>query len=102
MNGTASTDTWFAGLFGIKHFNVSAHANGAARARRARGHRGRDRPHGLHVRHEGPGCFCRDLDNAKDGVQSMLKLLNPPYAQVGMVAFPPVQDDLDERMRRAL
>ena len=27
MTATASTDTWFAGLFGYKHFNVTAHAN---------------------------------------------------------------------------
>ena len=26
-SGTATTNTWFAGIFGIDHFNVSAHAN---------------------------------------------------------------------------
>ena len=35
--------------------------------------------------------FCTDLDNAKDGVQTLMLLMNPPYAQIGMVAFPPVQ-----------
>jgi hypothetical protein len=34
---------------------------------------------------------CTDLDNAKSGVRTMLNMLNPPYAMVGMVAFPPVQ-----------
>jgi hypothetical protein len=37
------------------------------------------------------GSFCTDLDNAKDGVQTLLGIMNPPYAQIGMVAFPPVQ-----------
>jgi hypothetical protein len=34
---------------------------------------------------------CVDLDNAKDGVRTMLGILNPPYAKIGMIAFPPVQ-----------
>jgi hypothetical protein len=34
---------------------------------------------------------CIDLDNAKDGVRTMLGILNPPYAEIGMVEFPPVQ-----------
>ena len=32
----------------------------------------------------------------------MLKNLNPPYAEVGMVAFPPVQTHIHERMCRAV
>ena len=91
VNGTASTDTWFAGLFGIKHFNVSAHANACSPCSST--------PVDIVVAIDRTGSmcdtkdgtFCRDLDNAKDGVQTMLKLLNPPYAQVGMVAFPPVK-----------
>ncbi len=35
---------------------------------------------------------CTDLDNAKDGVHTLLSILNPPYAQVGMIAFPPLDD----------
>ncbi len=33
---------------------------------------------------------CTDLDNAKEGVHTLLSILNPPYAQVGMIAFPPL------------
>ena len=29
-------------------------------------------------------------NNAKDGVHTLLSMLNPPYAQVGMIAFPPL------------
>ena len=92
VNGTATTDTWFAGLFGIKHFNVSAHANACSPCSST--------PVDIVIAIDRTGSmcdtkygnnFCTDLDNAKDGVQTMLKLLNPPYAQVGMVAFPPVQ-----------
>jgi hypothetical protein len=38
-----------------------------------------------------PDGTCTDLDNAKDGVRTMLGILNPPNVQVGMVAFPPVE-----------
>jgi hypothetical protein len=34
---------------------------------------------------------CVDLNNAKAGVRTMLNSLYPPYAQVGMIAFPPLQ-----------
>jgi hypothetical protein len=37
------------------------------------------------------GTDCTDMNGAKEGVQQMLRILNPPYAQVGMVSFPPVQ-----------
>ena len=33
---------------------------------------------------------CIDLNNAKDGVHTLLSMLSPPYAQVGMIAFPPL------------
>jgi hypothetical protein len=33
---------------------------------------------------------CIDLNNAKNGVRTLMGMLNPPYAQIGMVAFPPL------------
>ena len=30
------------------------------------------------------------MNNAKEGVHTLLSMLNPPYAQVGMIAFPPL------------
>ena len=55
----------------------------------ARRHRRRDRPDGLDVHADGRGGNCIDLDNAKDGVRTMIGMFNPPPAQIGMVAFPP-------------
>jgi hypothetical protein len=37
------------------------------------------------------GTDCADMNAAKAGVRSMLATLNPPYAKIGMVSFPPVQ-----------
>ena len=91
VRATGMTNTWFARIFGLNHFDLAAHANACspcsstpvdivsrstARDRCAR------RP---------TSGNCIDLDNAKDGVRTMLGMLNPPAAQVGMVAFPPVQ-----------
>jgi Flp pilus assembly protein TadG len=92
VNGTASTNTWFAKIFGINQFNVSTHANACSPCSAT--------PVDIVVAIDrtgsmcspvGAGFTCTDLNNAKDGVRTMLKNLNPPYAQVGMVAFPPVQ-----------
>jgi hypothetical protein len=92
VSGTASTNAWFAKLFGIDHFNVSAHASACSPCS--------SNPVDLVIaidrtlsmcRPTGPGGTCTDLDNAKDGVRTMLGILNPPSTQIGMVAFPPVQ-----------
>ena len=42
------------------------------------------------------GTNCTDLDNAKDGVRTMLKLFNPPSAEIGMIAFPPLESTASE------
>ena len=90
--GTASTNTWFAKIFGINHFDV-VHARERVQSVLVDAGRHRDR-----VDRTGSMCSptdssgnCIDLDNAKDGIRTMLSDLNPPYAQIGMVAFPPVQ-----------
>ena len=92
VNGTGSTNTWFARIFGITHFNVAAHANACSPCSST--------PVDVVLAVDRTGSMCSptdsqgnciDLDNAKDGIRTMLGILNPPYAQVGMVAFPPVQ-----------
>ena len=92
VTGTASTNTWFAKLFGISHFDVATHANACSPCSST--------PVDIVIAIDRTGSMCSptgkngactDLNNAKDGVQTMLGILNPPYAQVGMVAFPPVQ-----------
>ncbi|MDX6620023.1 MAG: hypothetical protein QOK36_2409, partial [Gaiellales bacterium] len=92
VTGAASTNTWFAKLFGISHFNVATHANACSPCSST--------PVDIVIAIDRTGSMCSptgnngactDLNNAKDGVQTMLGILNPPSAQVGMVAFPPVQ-----------
>jgi Flp pilus assembly protein TadG len=91
VTGTGSTNTWFAGLLGISHFDVTAHANACSPCSAT--------PVDIVVAIDRTGSMCDntdvngciDLNNAKDGVRTMLKNLSPPYAQVGMVAFPPLQ-----------
>ena len=90
--GTAVTNTWFAKIFGINHFDVSTHANACSPCSST--------PVDIVIAVDRTGSMCSptdasgnciDLDNAKDGIRTMLTDLNPPYAQIGMVAFPPVQ-----------
>jgi hypothetical protein len=92
VSGTGATNTWFARIFGIDHFNVSAHANACSPCSSS--------PVDIVIAIDrtgsmctptGPGGECIDLDNAKDGVRTMLGMFSPPTAQIGMVAFPPVQ-----------
>jgi hypothetical protein len=91
VHGTASTQTWFARIFGIDHFDISAHANACSPCSST--------PVDIVIAIDRTGSMCDstnwngciDLNNAKAGVRTMLGILNPPYAQVGMVAFPPVQ-----------
>ena len=92
VTGKASTDTWFAKVFGIDHFDISAHANACSPCSSS--------PVDIVVAIDrtgsmcsprGPGNVCTDLDNAKDGVRTMLGMFNPPSAAIGMVAFPPTE-----------
>jgi hypothetical protein len=92
VTGTARTDAWFARLFGIDHFDVAAHASACSPCSSTPVDIviAIDRT-GSMCTPKGPGGECTDLDNAKDGVRTMLGILQPPNAQVGMVAFPPVE-----------
>lgn len=92
VSGTAKTDAWFARLFGIDHFSVAAHASACSPCSSAPVDIviAIDRT-GSMCTPRGPAGECTDLDNAKDGVRTMLGILQPPNAQVGMVAFPPVE-----------
>src|SRR6476660_1807675 len=92
VSGTASTEAWFARIFGIDHFDVSAHASACSPCSST--------PVDIVIAIDRTGSMCQpvapdgtctDLDNAKDGVRTMLGILNPPNVQVGMVAFPPVE-----------
>lgn len=92
VSGTATTNTWFARMLGIDHFTVSAHANACSPCSSA--------PVDIMLAIDRTGSMCTptdshgnctDLDNAKDGVRTMLGILNPPVAEIGMLAFPPVQ-----------
>ena len=92
VSGTAATNTWFAKLFGVNHFDVSAHANACSPCSSTPVDIviAVDRT-GSMCQPTGPNGECTDLDNAKDGIRTMLGMMNPPAAQIGMVAFPPVQ-----------
>jgi|tagenome__1003787_1003787.scaffolds.fasta_scaffold20966569_1 Flp pilus assembly protein TadG len=92
VSGTATTNTWFAKIFGIQHFNVATHANACSPCAST--------PVDivLAVDRTGSMCTptglngtCTDLNNAKDGIRTMMGMLSPPGAQIGMVQFPPVQ-----------
>ena len=92
VTGTANTNTWFAKIFGVNSFNVSARANACSPCSST--------PVDIVIAIDRTGSMCSptgsngtctDLDNAKAGVRTMLGILNPPYAQVGMVSFPPLE-----------
>ena len=92
VTGTGTTDTWFAKVFGIDHFNVSAHANACSPCSASPVDIvvAIDRT-GSMCQPTGAGGTCTDLDNAKDGVRTMLGMFSPPSTQIGMVAFPPLE-----------
>jgi Flp pilus assembly protein TadG len=92
VDGAVSTNTWFAKIFGINHFDVTTHANACSPCSST--------PVDIVIAVDrtgsmcsptGAGGTCIDLNNAKDGIRTMMTDLNPPYAQIGMVSFPPVQ-----------
>jgi hypothetical protein len=90
VSGKASTDTWFAKIFGIDHYDISAHANACSPCSSS--------PVDIVIAIDRTGSMCdnngpscEDLDNAKDGVRTMLGIFDPPSAQIGMVAFPPLK-----------
>jgi Flp pilus assembly protein TadG len=92
VTGSATTNTWFAGLFGIDHFTLTAHANACSPCSSTPVDivLAVDRT-GSMCSPTGAGGTCTDLNNAKDGIRTLLGLMNPPAAQIGMLDFPPVQ-----------
>ena len=91
VTAEASTSTWFARLFGINSFDVTAKANACSPCSSS--------PVDVVVVLDRTGSMCldknnndncSDMNNAKEGVHTLLSILNPPYAQVGMIAFPPL------------
>ncbi len=104
VTGSGTTNTWFAKLFGITHFDRRG-----ARERvqpvlvDARRHRDRHRPHRIDVladRHAQGNCT--DLDNAKDGVRTMLEHPQPALRAGRHGRVPAGADDVDQRLRGAL
>jgi hypothetical protein len=92
VSGTASTNAWFSRLFGLNSFSISAHANACSPCSSTPVDIviALDRT-GSMCTPTGSGGACTDLNNAKDGIRTLLGMMNPPYAQIGMVAFPPLQ-----------
>jgi Flp pilus assembly protein TadG len=91
VTASADTKTWFARLFGVNSFSVSAKSNACSPCSSS--------PVDVVVVLDRTGSMCLDksnrqdcgdMNNAKEGVHTLLSILNPPYAQVGMIAFPPL------------
>jgi Flp pilus assembly protein TadG len=87
---TANSPTWFAKIFGFDHFNVKGVATACQPCSSA--------PvdimlvvdrTGSMCQPTGPGGVCTDLDNAKDGVRTLLGIMDPNIDTVGLVALPP-------------
>ena len=95
ISGTLKTTTYFAQLFGVDHFNVSATAAACSPCS------AQPIDVVLAVDRTGSMCDttvlvgseyqCEDLNNLKDGVRSMLNLFSTPQTQVGLIAFPPLR-----------
>ena len=94
VTGTLKTTTYFAQLFGVDHFNVSATAAACSPCS------AQPIDVVLVIDRTGSMCDwtlsngdCGDLDNAKDGVRSMLGLFSTPQTQIGMLTIPPLRRD---------
>jgi Putative Flp pilus-assembly TadE/G-like len=87
---TAKTPTWFANVLGFNHFDVKGVATACQPCSSA--------PvdimlvvdrTGSMCSPQGPGGVCTDLNNAKDGVKTLLGIMDPNIDTVGLVALPP-------------
>jgi hypothetical protein len=87
---TATSPTWFAKILGFDHFNVKGTATACQPCSSS--------PvdvmlvvdrTGSMCQPTGPGGSCIDLNNAKQGVQTLLGIMDPNIDTVGLVAFPP-------------
>ena len=97
VTGTLKTGTYFAQLFGIDHFKVSATAAACSPCS------AQPIDVVLVIDRTGSMCDttilvgsenqCVDLNNAKEGVRSMLGLFSTPQTQIGMLTIPPLRRD---------
>ena len=103
VSGTASTNTWFAKIFGIDHFNVAAHANACSPCSSS--------PVDIVIAIDRTGSMCTpkdaagnciDLDNAKDGVRTMLGMFSPPDRPDRDGGVPARPDDGHQSLLRAV
>jgi hypothetical protein len=87
---TGQTPTWFAKIFGINTFNVKGVATACQPCSSS--------PvdimlvvdrTGSMCSPTGPQNQCTDLDNAKNGVNTLLNIMDPNIDTVGLVALPP-------------
>jgi hypothetical protein len=92
---TGSTPTWFARVFGLSKFDVK----GVATACQPCSSSPVDIV--LAIDRTGSMCSptgssgqCTDLDNAKDGVKTLLGIMDPNIDTVGLVAFPPFNNNV--------
>jgi Putative Flp pilus-assembly TadE/G-like len=92
---TANSPTWFAKIFGINNFGVKGVATACQPCSSS--------PvdimlvidrTGSMCQPTGPSGECTDLDNAKDGVQTLLGIMDPNIDTVGLVAFPPYNNNV--------
>jgi Putative Flp pilus-assembly TadE/G-like len=87
---TGSTPTWFAKIFGINKFDVKGVATACQPCSSSPADIMivLDRT-GSMCSPTGPGNVCIDLNNAKDGIQTLFNIMDPNIDTVGMVALPP-------------
>ena len=91
VDETATMKTAFAGVVGLRQINLSARATACQPCGTA--------PFDIMVVLDRTGSMCQpkvngqcvDLNNAKQGVRTLLGLMEPDVDKIGMVAFPPVR-----------
>jgi hypothetical protein len=91
---SGQTPTWFAKIFGMSHFDVKGVATACQPCSSS--------PVDIMLAIDRTGSMCSptgssgqctDLDNAKDGVQTLLGIMDPNIDTVGLVAFPPYNNN---------
>ncbi|MDX6566189.1 MAG: hypothetical protein QOE10_1851 [Gaiellales bacterium] len=92
---TGKTPTWFANVFGLNHFDVKGVATACQPCSSS--------PvdivivldrTGSMCSPQGSGGECLDLDNAKDGIRTLLNIMDPNIDTVGLVALPPFNNNV--------
>jgi hypothetical protein len=92
---TGQTPTWFARVVGLSHFDVKGVATACQPCSSSPVDivLAIDRT-GSMCSPQGPNGECTDLDNAKDGVQTLLGIMDPNIDTIGLVAFPPFNNNV--------